>query len=103
MMSSIVAYSHMVTAEVPREAWDETYFSLLSLKAHLQSMPGWQRFDFWARDLDEDHDKLIAVTNWDYPEQMALWLEKGVTTDSILRSVDPAPKSLDVDLYEEIS
>jgi hypothetical protein len=102
-MSSIIAYSQVVTAEVLRESWDETYFSLLSLKAHLQALPGWQSFDFWARDLDDGHIKLIVVTNWDYPEQLAVWLEQGVTTDSVLRSVDPPPKSLMVDLYEEIA
>ncbi|MCB8929290.1 MAG: hypothetical protein H6652_27105 [Ardenticatenaceae bacterium] len=102
-MSSVVAYSQVVTAEVPREAWDETYFSLLSLKAHLQSLPGWQRFDFWARDKEDGHVKLIAVTNWDYPEQLALWLSKGVTVDAILRAMEPPPRDLTVDLYEEIA
>ncbi|MFN2193215.1 MAG: hypothetical protein ACK2UG_12800 [Candidatus Promineifilaceae bacterium] len=102
-MSSIIAYSQVVTAEVPRESWDEAYFSLLSLKAHLQSLPGWQRFDYWARDLDDDNVKLMVVTNWEFPEQLALWLEKGVTTDSVLRSIDPPPISLTVDLYEEIA
>lgn len=102
-MSSVTAYSQVVTAEIPRESWDETYFSLLSLKAHLQSLPGWQRLDFWARDLDDGSVKLIVVTNWDYPEQLALWLEQGVTTDAILRSMEPPPTSLMVDLYEEIA
>jgi hypothetical protein len=102
-MSSAIAYSQVVTAEIPRESWDETYFSLLSLKAHLQSLPGWQRFDFWARDLEDGHIKLIVVNNWDFPEQLALWLNQGVTTDAILRSIEPPPKSLVVDLYEEIA
>jgi hypothetical protein len=102
-MSSVIAYSQVVTAEIQRESWDETYFSLLSLKAHLQSLPGWQRFDFWARDLEDGHIKLIVVTNWDFPEQLAIWLEQGVTTDCILRSIEPPPKSLMVDLYEEIA
>lgn len=102
-MSSVIAYSQVVTAEVPRESWDESYFSLLSLKTHLQSLPGWQRFDFWARDIDGDNIKLIAVTNWDYPEQLAIWLENGMTVDAILRSIEPPPKSLTVDLYEEIA
>jgi hypothetical protein len=103
-MSSVTAYSQVVTAEVPRESWDETYFSLLSLKAHLQSLPGWQRLDFWARDLDDDEAiKLIVVTNWDYPDQLASWLKQGVTTDAILRSIEPPPNTLVVDLYEEIA
>jgi heme-degrading monooxygenase HmoA len=102
-MSSVIAYSQVVTAEVSRESWDELYFSLLSLKAHLQSLPGWQRFDFWARDQEDGDIKLVVVTNWEFPEQLALWLEQGVTTDSILRSIEPPPKLLEVDLYEEIA
>ncbi|MCA9986160.1 MAG: hypothetical protein KDE09_05625 [Anaerolineales bacterium] len=102
-MSSVTAYSQMVQAVVARAAWDEAYFSLLSLKMHLQSLPGWQGFDFWARDLDDDTIKLVAVTNWDYPDQLALWLENGVTVDAVLRAVLPPPISLQVDLYEEIA
>ncbi|MFN2180632.1 MAG: hypothetical protein ACK2UV_14205 [Candidatus Promineifilaceae bacterium] len=102
-MSSIIAYSQVVTAELPQYSWDETYFSLLSLKAHLQSLPGFQRFDYWARDLDDDYIKLMVVTNWDFAEQLAVWLENGITTDSILRAMEPPPRSLVVDLYEEIA
>ena len=39
-MSSVIAYSQVVQATVPAAAWDETYFSLLSLKSHIQSLPG---------------------------------------------------------------
>jgi hypothetical protein len=102
-MSSVIAYSQVVEAVVPRAAWDETYFSLLSLKSHLQSLPGWQRIDFWARDLESSEVKVVVVTNWDHPDQLALWLEKGVTVDAILRAMQPPPVSLNVDLYEEIA
>jgi hypothetical protein len=102
-MSSIRAYSQVVEAVVPRDAWDETYFSLLSLKAHLQSLPGWQRMDLWAQDLESGDVKLVAVTNWDYPQQLALWLEQGMTVDAVLRAMQPPPRSLNVDLYEEIA
>ncbi len=56
-MSSVVAYSQVVDAVMQREVWDEAYFSLLSLKAHIQSLPGWQRFDLWATDLDSGEIK----------------------------------------------
>ena len=101
-MSGIAAYSQVVGAIVDGTAWDETYFSLLSLKAHLQAVPGYQRFDLWARDLDNGDVKLVVVTNWEQPEQLALWLEKGVTVDAILRAMQPTPSQLTVDLYEEI-
>lgn len=102
-MGSTIAYTQIVNAIVPKDAWDETYFSLISLKAHIQSLPGWQRFDFWARDLEDGDVKLVVVTNWDSPVQLRQWLEKGQTADAILRSMDPAPKELTVDVFEEIA
>ncbi|MGW8318616.1 MAG: hypothetical protein ACWGPS_05165 [Candidatus Promineifilaceae bacterium] len=102
-MSSVVAYSQIVNAVVQREAWDEAYFSLLSLKAHLQSLPGWQRFDLWAQDMEDGNVKLIAVTNWDYPDQLKVWLSQEATVDGILRSIEPPPISLEVDLFEEVA
>lgn len=102
-MSSVVAYSQVVHALIPGDAWNETYFSLLSLKSHLQSMPGWQRMDVWARDTENGDVDLVVATNWDYPEQLALWLEQGVTADAILRAMKPTPSNLTVNLYEEIA
>jgi hypothetical protein len=102
-MSYAMAYSQVVEAVLPRQAWDETYFSLLSLKSHLQALPGWQRLDFWARDLESGDMKVVIVTNWDHPDQLALWLERGVTADALLRSMEPAPTEINVELYEEIA
>lgn len=102
-MSSVIAYSQIVEAVVPRAAWDETFFSILSLKSHIQSLPGWQRMDVWAQDLESGDVKVVAVTNWEHPEQLALWLEQGMTIDAILRAMQPPPLSLNVDLYEEIA
>lgn len=101
-MSSVIAYSQVVEAVITKEAWDETYFSLESLKAHLQSLPGWQRFDLWAQDIESGDVRVLVVTNWDHPEYLALWLEHGMTVDAILRAMEPPPRSLEVNLYEEI-
>ena len=101
-MSSIVAYSQVVQAIVPADAWDETYFSLLSLKSHIQSLPGWQRFDLWAHDQDDGTVKVLIITNWDYPDQLRYWLERGVTPDAILRAMQPTPENVTVDLFEGV-
>ncbi|MEJ2708585.1 MAG: hypothetical protein P8074_13290 [Anaerolineales bacterium] len=101
-MSAVMSYSQVVEATIPRESWDETYFSLLSLKSHLQSLPGYQRIDVWAQS-QEGSMKLVVVTNWEYPEQLEQWLKNGVTVDGILKLVEPAPISMTVDLFEEIA
>lgn len=102
-MSAGISYSQIVDAVIPQAAWEETYFSLLSLKSHIQGLPGWQRFDFWAQELKEGDVKIVVVTNWDYPEQLQLWLNQGMTVDSVLRAMNPPPLSLSVNLYEEIA
>lgn len=101
-MSGVVAYSYVVNAVVSPEAWDEVYFSLLSLKAHLQSLPGWQRFDFWAQNKQNGAIKLLVITNWNYAEQLEVWLRQGTTVDQILRQCDPPPQEMSAELYEEI-
>lgn len=102
-MSSIIAYSQIVQAVISKEAWDETFFSLMSLKAHIQSLPGWQRFDLWANYTAEGDVNMVAVTNWEYPEQLELWLKQGVTVDAILRAMQPPPADITVQVYEEIA
>lgn len=101
-MSTVTAYAQVVEAVIPRESWDETYFSLMSLKSRLQAVPGFQRLDVWARDQESGNIHLMAVTNWDYPDQLALWLQQGLTVDAILQEMEPPPLTLSVNLYEEI-
>lgn len=101
-MSYVKAYGQVIEAEVDRNAWDETYFSLLSLKGHLQSLPGWISFDLWARDLDSGNIRVVAVTSWEAADYLAEWLNSTQTVDAILRSMEPPPASLAVDLFEEI-
>ncbi|MCA9910634.1 MAG: hypothetical protein KC519_18390, partial [Anaerolineae bacterium] len=95
-MSSVTAYSQVVQAVIAKEAWSETYFSLLSLKAQLQALPGWQRFDLWAAETEDHNVSVLIVTNWEYPEQLQIWLERGTTVDAVLRAVQPPPLSLQV-------
>lgn len=101
-MSYVKAYGQVVEAEVDRTAWAETYFSLLSLKGHMQALPGWVRFDLWARDLENDNIRLVAVTTWESTDHLAAWLHSNNTVDAILRAMDPPPATIVVDLYEEI-
>ncbi|MEJ2013024.1 MAG: hypothetical protein P8X64_12480 [Anaerolineales bacterium] len=102
-MSGTIAYAQVVEAVIPRDAWDETYFSLISLKSHIQSLPGWQRFDLWARNLEDGDVKLVVVTNWDHAHQLEQWLKKGITPEAVLRTMKPELRSINVDVYEEIA
>ncbi|GIV78030.1 MAG: hypothetical protein KatS3mg050_2424 [Litorilinea sp.] len=101
-MAYVQSYSQIVEAVIPRDAWDETYFSLMSLKAHLQAMPGYQRFSLWARDLDSGDIRIFAVTNWENLESLEIWLRSRSTVDAVLRAMELPPRSIRTDLAEEI-
>ena len=101
-MSSVKAYSQMITAVVDQGAWDEVYFSLLSMKSQLQSLPGWQNFEMWANSMEPDAVRLVVITSWDEPDQLEVWMQNQTSVDAILRAMLPPPRTMDVDVYEEI-
>lgn len=101
-MPYVKAYSQVVRADVDAAAWDETYFSLLSLKQQMQSLPGWQGFDLWAQPMPSGMVRVLAITNWTSMDQLSIWLQTNKTVDAILRAMSPPPQMIDADLYEVI-
>ncbi|MFN2200727.1 MAG: antibiotic biosynthesis monooxygenase family protein [Caldilineaceae bacterium] len=101
-MSYVKAYSQMITAMLEPASWDEVYFSLLSAKSQLQSLPGWQGFEMWANKKSSGDIKLVVVTNWEHAEQLEVWMDNEASVGAILRAMNPPPLSMDMELYEEI-
>lgn len=101
-MVYVAGYSHLVDAIVPYAAWDEAYFSLLSVKAHYQSLPGYQRMDIHARDLESGDVQVTIVTDFEYQEQILVWLRSGITPEGILQQVTPPPIIITSDVREII-
>lgn len=101
-MPYVKAYSQVVQAELEPTAWDETYFSLMSLKAQMQSLPGWQSFDLWVRPEEAGRLHLLAVTNWSLLDQLEGWLQSNRTVDAILRAMNPPPRVLEATVYEVV-
>jgi hypothetical protein len=102
-MAYVAGYAQVVDAVLSGAAWDEAYFSILSLKAHCQSLPGYQRMDFMVRDLDSGDVDVTIVTNFEYLEQLSVWLEHGQTPDAILSAMEPQPSRLRIDVRENMS
>jgi hypothetical protein len=96
----VAGYSLLVDAVLPYAGWAEAYFSLLSLKAHLQALPGFQRMDIHARDLVSGDVKITVVTDFELAEQMLVWLEDGITPEGVLLQVTPPPLSMTSDMRE---
>jgi heme-degrading monooxygenase HmoA len=96
-------YSQQVQAVIPPAAWDEAYFSLLSLKHALAGVPGWKRLDFLANNEDDDMIHVRVITNWATVEQMEAWLASDLTVEGVLKALTPPPAELTVSFYEKIS
>ena len=99
-MAYVAGYSYLVDAVVPWSGWDEAYFSLLSLKAHLQSLPGYQRMDIHARDLDSGDVKVTVITDFELMEQLSVWLDYGITPQGVLLEIEPPPIVITADVRE---
>ena len=102
-MSAYFLYSQEIHAVLAPESWDETYFSLLSLKHVLAGVPGWKRMDILADNEQDDNIHLRIITNWATIEQMEAWLASDVTVEGVLKGVKPPPLLLNVAFYEKIS
>jgi len=96
----VAGYSMLVDAVLPYEGWNEAYFALLSLKAHLQALPGFQRMDIHARDLVSGDVMITIVTDFELLEQILVWLEVGITPEGILNQITPPPLSMTSDMRE---
>lgn len=77
---------HQVSALIPKEHWDECYFSILSLKAHLQSLPGWRQMSVAGRPDDDTVDVEINTT-WASAGVLEIWMNKGITPDNLIRAI----------------
>jgi heme-degrading monooxygenase HmoA len=95
-----MTYSHTVQAAIPLESWDEAYFSMLSLKAHLQSLPGWLGMSFVAREQKDDRVEATIVTEWDTLGAVTVWAASHSTPDAVLRALEAPPDRMTVRLNE---
>ena len=102
-MSSYFLYTQEIHTVIEPAAWDEAYFSLLSLKHALAGVPGWKRLDFMANNKPEDTIHLRVLTHWATPEQLEVWLRSDLTVEGILKGLTPPPREMQISFYEKIS
>ncbi len=69
-MAHIDSYSHLVTATVPGDAWDEAWIALTDWKGYLASFPGGRSIRISARALENGDVKVYIQTVWSYPESL---------------------------------
>lgn len=102
-MAEYILYSQEIHAVIPPDAWDEAYFSLLSLKHALAGVPGWKRLDLLANNQEDNTIHVRIITNWESVEQLETWLDSDLTVEGILKGLTPPPAFIHTAFYEKIS
>ena len=102
-MAHIVSYSHVTSASIPRDAWDEAWYSILSWKGYLQSFPGLLTFRLAARALDNGDVRFHSATVWEYPEQLETWRESQWSAESLLTKLSHTAYDIDEETFEDFA
>lgn len=93
-----MTYAHQVRTKVPTEKWDEAYFSLLSLKAHVQSLPGWIGMQMTAGERGDSTVDVFVSTEWETLDALVTWAQSTRSPDAILRSIGADDPNLDIEV-----
>lgn len=102
-MAHVIAYSHVTTASLPREAWDEAWFTIQSWKGFLQAFPGFLALRLAARELDNGDIRFHTATVWEYPEQLEEWRASRWSAGALLRSISEHVYDVDDETFEDFS
>jgi heme-degrading monooxygenase HmoA len=102
-MAAHYLFSQQVHAVLLEDAWDEAYFSLLSLKHALAGVPGWKRMDIMANNQDDGSIHLRVLTHWATLSQLEAWLKSDLTVEGVLKGVTPPPPEIAVSFYQKVS
>lgn len=100
-MAHIVSYSHVTSASIPADAWDEAWFAIESWKGYLQSFPGLLTVRLSARPLDNGDVRLHTATIWEYPEQMEEWRESQWSVESLVSSISQPAYDVIEETFED--
>lgn len=102
-MAHIDSYSHVTTATIPRDVWDECWFALQSWKGYLQSFPGFLSMRLAARPLENGDVRVHSATVWEYPEQLEAWRDSDWSAESILTTLSQPAYDVVEETYEDFS
>ncbi len=102
-MAHIVSYSHVTTATIPSQVWDEAWFAMQSWKGYLQSFPGLLTTRFAARPLENGDVRFHSSTVWEYPEQLEEWRKSHWSMKSLLENISHPAYDVTEETFEDFS
>ncbi len=102
-MAYTVSYSHVTTASIPKESWDEAWFAIMSWKGYLQAFPGLLTFRLSGYALPNGDVRFHVATIWEYIEQLEAWRESQWSANSLLTKIRNPAYDLVEETYEDLS
>ncbi len=102
-MAHVNGYTHLTTATIHKEVWDEAWFAIQSWKGYLQSFPGFLTMRVLARALDNGDVRFHSATVWEYPEMLEAWRESQWSAESLLRAISQPAYDIIEETFEDFS
>ncbi len=102
-MAYIFSYSHITTATIPAESWDEAWFAMQSWKGYLQAFPGLLAVRLSARAMENGDVRFHSQTSWEYPEQLAEWRDGHWSMRNLLSSISKPAFDIAEETMEDFS
>ena len=96
-------YGQVLTATVPAASWVESWFSLVSLKGHLQSVPTFSGLQVWAAPGEDGNYRVTTICSWDSYDALEQWLATGWTVRSVLLAMNPPAVDIVSETREEVT
>lgn len=101
-MATANSYSHFVAATVPRDSWDQAWFSYCNWKGLLQSFSGFLWSKMAARQMENGDVRVHIVTSWEYPEQLDEMMRSDLRADILLAQLDTPAYDVSHELMQEV-
>ena len=102
-MAHIVSYTHTTLGTIPKDVWDEAWFTIASWKGYLQLFPGFLAAHSGGYARDNGDVRFYVSTTWEYPEQLEEWQASQWSADSLLTSFSQPAYDLTHETFEDFS
>jgi hypothetical protein len=96
-------YAEVVRAHVPQEMWSAVYMSWLSLKGHLQGLHDFDRTEFFCTSREDGTVLALFAVIWQGADALTEWLDRGYSTDQMLREMGVPEADISVELMRDFS
>ncbi|HZD78864.1 MAG TPA: hypothetical protein VE646_02330 [Actinomycetota bacterium] len=97
------SYTHLIAGSIPRDTWQEAWYSISTWKGYLQSFPGFLRLRVSIRELEGGDIRVAIATIWEHEEQLDAWLGGQWRADRILQQLSTPAYDVTDEILADLS